>query len=142
VSNLRACGPLAYTDNKHAKQLLYALDDHVWGIQITALEESADFATLDRQKFFTKLKSHELSCKYHPNHDASFTSKVFVISARVGGHDANPTNTILPSLEFVLSSLAAAPDEQYESILDDEITLLARKFWALHNFQNERRRNT
>jgi hypothetical protein len=32
MSNLRACGPLAYTDNECAKQLLYALDDHVWGI--------------------------------------------------------------------------------------------------------------
>jgi uncharacterized protein YbjT (DUF2867 family) len=30
VSNLRACGPLAYTDDECAKQLLYALDDHVW----------------------------------------------------------------------------------------------------------------
>jgi hypothetical protein len=29
VSNLRACGPLAYTDNERAKQLLYALDDYV-----------------------------------------------------------------------------------------------------------------
>jgi hypothetical protein len=27
VSNLRFCGPLAYSDNKHAKQLLYTLDD-------------------------------------------------------------------------------------------------------------------
>jgi hypothetical protein len=30
VSNLRACGPLTYTDNECAKQLLYALDDNVW----------------------------------------------------------------------------------------------------------------
>jgi hypothetical protein len=30
VSNLRTCGPLAYTDNERAKQLLYVLDDHVW----------------------------------------------------------------------------------------------------------------
>jgi hypothetical protein len=29
VSNLRACDPLAYTDDERAKQLLYALDDHV-----------------------------------------------------------------------------------------------------------------
>jgi hypothetical protein len=43
VSNLRACGHLAYTDNECAKQLLYALDDHVWGMKITALEESDDF---------------------------------------------------------------------------------------------------
>jgi hypothetical protein len=27
VNTLRSCGPLSYTDNEHAKQLLYALDD-------------------------------------------------------------------------------------------------------------------
>jgi hypothetical protein len=29
ISNLRSCGPLAYSDNECAKQLLYALDNHV-----------------------------------------------------------------------------------------------------------------
>jgi hypothetical protein len=53
VSNLRACGPLAFTDNERAKQLLYSLDDHVWGMKITALEESADYATLDTEKLFS-----------------------------------------------------------------------------------------
>jgi hypothetical protein len=47
VSNLCSCGPIAYSDNERAKQLLYALDDHMWGMKITALEESADFAALD-----------------------------------------------------------------------------------------------
>jgi hypothetical protein len=75
VSSLRSCGPLAYSDNERAKQLLYALDDSVWGMKITALEESADFATLDTKKLFSKLKSHELSRKGHPNHDASFSSR-------------------------------------------------------------------
>jgi hypothetical protein len=73
VSNLRACGPLAYTDKQHARQLLYALDDHVWAMKIIAFEDSADFATLDTKKLFSKLKSLELSRKGHPNHDASFT---------------------------------------------------------------------
>jgi hypothetical protein len=50
VSSLRSYGPLAYSDNEHAKQLLYALDDSVWGMKITAIEESADFATLDTEK--------------------------------------------------------------------------------------------
>jgi hypothetical protein len=58
VSNLRACGHLPYTDNERAKQLLYALDDLVWGMKITALEESTHFATLDIEKLFSKLKSH------------------------------------------------------------------------------------
>jgi hypothetical protein len=142
VSSLRSCGPLAYSDNEHAKQLLYALDDSVWDMKITALEESADFAILDTEKLFSKLKSHELSTKGHPNHDASLTSETFVTSTRVGGHVANPTNTTDSStLKFTLSSLCAASDEQYESIPDDEIALLARKFRALHRFCKERRRS-
>jgi hypothetical protein len=129
VSSLRSCGPLAYSDNERGKQLLYALDDSVWGIKITTLEESADFATLNTEKLFSKLKCHELSRKGHPNHDASLTSKAFLTSTRVGGHVANPTNTTNSSaLEFALSSLCAASDEQYESISNDEIAILARKF--------------
>jgi hypothetical protein len=58
VSRLCSCGPLAYSNNEYAKQLLYSLDDSVWGMKITALEESADFATLDTEKLFSKLKSH------------------------------------------------------------------------------------
>jgi hypothetical protein len=111
-------------------------------MKITALEESADFATLDTEKLFSKLKSHELSRKGRPNHDASFSSKALITGARVGGHVANPTNTTDSStLEFALSSLCAASDEQYESIPDDEIVLLLRKFRALHRFHKERRRS-
>jgi hypothetical protein len=112
VSSLHSCHPLAYSDIEHAKHLLYALNDSVWGMKIIALEESADFATLDTEKLVSKLKSHELSRKDCPNHDASLTSKAFITSSCVGGHDANPTNTIISSvLEFALSSLAAASDE-------------------------------
>jgi hypothetical protein len=112
VSSLCSCGTLTYYDNECAKQLLYALDDHVWGIKITTLEESADFATLDIEKLFSKLKSHELSRKGRLNHDASLSSKALITSARVGGYDANPTNTTVSStLVFPLSSLAAASDE-------------------------------
>jgi hypothetical protein len=94
VSNLRSCGPLAYSDNDCAKQLLYALDYHVWGMKITGLEESADFAILDAEKLFSKFKSHELSHKGRPNHDTSFSSKALITSALVDDHDANPTSTV------------------------------------------------
>jgi hypothetical protein len=33
-SSLRSCGPLSYSDNERAKQLLYALDDSIWGIKL------------------------------------------------------------------------------------------------------------
>jgi hypothetical protein len=52
-----------------------------------------------------------------------------ITSARVGGHDTNPTNTVSSALEH------------YESIPDDEIALLARKFCALHKFRKEWRRS-
>jgi hypothetical protein len=123
--------------------LLYALDDHIWGIKITALEESTDFATLDTKKLFNKIKSHELSRKGHLNHDASLSSMAFVTSTRVSGHVANPTNTTDSSaLEFALSSLATTSDEQYESISDYEIALLARKLCVLHRFHKEMRRSS
>jgi hypothetical protein len=111
-------------------------------MKITALEESADFTTLDTEKLFSKLKSHKLSRKGHPNHDTSFSSKALITGACVGGYVANPTNiTDSSALEFALSSLSAASDEQYESISDDDIVLLVRKFQALHRFRKERRRS-
>jgi hypothetical protein len=75
-------------------------------MKITALKESANFATLDTEELFNKLKSHELSCKGRPNQDASLTSKALITNARIGGQDANPTNIVSSSFEFALSSLA------------------------------------
>jgi hypothetical protein len=74
-------------------------------------------------------------------HDASLTSKTLITSVCIGGHDSNPTNVVSYALEFTLSSLATAFDEQYESIPDDEIILLARKFHALYKFHKDRRRS-
>jgi hypothetical protein len=111
-------------------------------MKITVLDESADFTTLDIEKLFSKLKSHELSRKGRPNHDNSLTSKAFVTGTHVGGHVANPTNTTDSSaLEFALSYLCAASDEQYESIPDDGIALLVRKFHTLHRFRKDGRRS-
>jgi hypothetical protein len=111
-------------------------------MKITALVKSADLATLETEKLFSKLKSHKLCRKGHPNHDASLSSEALITSARVGDHDSKPINTIVSSaLEFALSSLAAAFNEQFESIPDDEIPLLERKFRALHKFRKEMRRS-
>jgi hypothetical protein len=52
-----------------------------------------------------------------------------------------PNTTDSSALEFALSSLATASDEQYESTPNDEIALLARKFRTLHRFRKERRRS-
>jgi hypothetical protein len=90
VSSLRSCGPLAYFDNERTKQLLYALDDHVWSTKINDLEESVDFANLETEKLFSKLKSHKLSRKDRHNYDASRTSKLVITSVRVRVDDLSP----------------------------------------------------
>jgi hypothetical protein len=110
-------------------------------MKIIAFEESVDFAILGTEKLFSKLKSHELSHQGRPNQNACFTSKALITSAHVGGHVANPTNIVSSALELALSSVAAASDEQYESIPDDKIALRARKFHALHKFHEERTRS-
>jgi hypothetical protein len=82
-------------------------------MKITALEKSINFATLDTEKLFSKLKSHEPSRKGHPNYDASLTSKALVTSARVGGHDANPIITVSSALEFAFKK----PSGQFLSLI-------------------------
>jgi hypothetical protein len=64
-------------------------------MKFTALEESDDFAILDTKKLFSKLRSHELSRKGRPNHDASFTSKALITSNLVVMMLTPPTSSHL-----------------------------------------------
>ena len=41
---------LAFTDNELSKQLLYSLDESIWGGKIAALEEFSYFFTLTCEK--------------------------------------------------------------------------------------------
>jgi hypothetical protein len=97
-------------------------------MKITALEEFADFATLDTKNCLAS--SNLMNCLGKVIRIMMLlSSKALITSARVGGHDANPINTTVSSaLQFTLSSLVAASVEQYESIPDNEIALLVRKF--------------
>jgi hypothetical protein len=60
MSILCSCGPLAYSDNERAKQLLYALDNSVLGMKTTVLEESTYFATLDTENYLES--SNVMNC--------------------------------------------------------------------------------
>jgi hypothetical protein len=87
-------------------------------MKITALEESADFATLDTKKLFSKLKSHELSTKGRPNSDASLTSKALLLVLVLVAMMLTPP-TVLSHLlwsflcplciQFMMSSTRASP---------------------------------
>jgi hypothetical protein len=80
-------------------------------MKITALEKIVDFTTLITKKLFSRLKSHELSRKDHPNYNASFSSNTLITSARIDDYDANSTTAISSASKFTLSSLPAASHE-------------------------------
>ncbi|GJN13656.1 hypothetical protein PR202_gb00386 [Eleusine coracana subsp. coracana] len=109
VCNLRACGNLVYNDNDRAKQLLYSLDENVWGVKIAALEETDEFNTLNYEQLYSKLKSHELSRKSRPNLAIPASSMALLSSSQKGDHSfaSYGTNPSLDksSLEFAFSSL-------------------------------------
>jgi hypothetical protein len=48
-------------------------------MKITVLEESADFVTLDTEKLYSKLKSHELSRKGRLNHEITLMARKFCV---------------------------------------------------------------
>ena len=143
MCNLRACGNLVYNDNDRAKKLLYSLDENVWGVKIAALEETIEFNTLNYEQLYSKLKSHELSRKSHPNIAIPAASMALHSSSQKVSHsDASfGTNPSFDksSLEFALSSLVATSDEQMECIPDEELFLLIRKFRRFYNNRKERR---
>jgi hypothetical protein len=73
------------------------------------------------------------------NHGTDFLLVQIYMDDIIFGDSSHTTDS--SALEFGLSSLCTASDEQYESIPDDEIALLARKFRALHRFCKEMRRS-
>jgi hypothetical protein len=85
---------------------------------ITALEESADFAILDTEKLFSKLKSHELSRKNRSNHDASLTVRILLLVLKlVAMWLTQPTLLTdllwsllyLPCVQLLMSSMRPSP---------------------------------
>jgi hypothetical protein len=73
------------------------------------------------------------------NHGTDFLLVQIYMDNIIFGGSSHTTNS--SALEFGLSCLCTVSDEQYESIPDDEIALLVRKFRALHRFCKERRRS-
>jgi hypothetical protein len=50
---------LPYDDHERALKLLYALDQKVWDVKVTAIIESSGYETLTVDELFSKLKSTE-----------------------------------------------------------------------------------
>jgi hypothetical protein len=58
---------LPYEDHKRALKLLYALDQKVWDVKVSATIESSNYDTIIMDELFSKLKSTEIDYQTKPS---------------------------------------------------------------------------
>jgi hypothetical protein len=138
VNNMRAnVDVLPYDDHDRAVKLLHSLDRTVWGKKFEAIMESEKYDTLIVNELFLKLKSTEV--------DRGMTAKIEgptdSHSLTLIGGSKGKTNANSSNMMFSLSSLMSMPDEEFDVLGEDELTLLTRRFERLHENQVNMRRN-
>jgi hypothetical protein len=127
---------LPYDDHDRAVKLLHSPDRTVWGRKFEAIVESEKYDTLTKNELFSKLKLAEV--------DRGITAKIEGPSpslALVGGSKGK-ANTNPSTRMFSLSFLMCMPDEEFDMLGEDELTLLTRRFERLHENRVNMRRNT
>jgi hypothetical protein len=129
---------LPYDDHDRDVKLLHSLDHTIWGGKFEAIVESEKYDTLTVNKLFSNLKSAEvdrgMTAKLEgPTDSHSLT----LVGGSKGKANTNPSTRM-----FSLSSLMYMPDEEFDVLGEDELTLLTRRFERLHENQMNMRRNT
>jgi hypothetical protein len=139
VNNMRAnVGVLPYDDRDRAVRLLHSLDRIVWGGKFEAIVESEKYDTLMVNELFSKLKLDEV--------DRGMTIKIegptdshslALIGGLKGKSNANPSTGMSS-----LSSLMSLPDEEFDTLEEDELAQLTKRFERMHENRVNSRRNT
>jgi hypothetical protein len=117
-------------------KLLHALDHTLSDGKVEAILESEKYTTLTVNEMFSKLKSaevdHDLTARLESLTDSHSLS---LISGKVAKSNANASSRM-----YSLSYLMSLPDEEFDVLGEDELTLLTRWFESLHeNTRNTRR---
>jgi hypothetical protein len=139
VNNMRAnVDVVPYDDHDRVVKLLHSLDRRIWGGKFKAIVESKKYDTLTVNELLLNLKSAEadrgMTAKIEgPTDSHSLT----LIGGSKGKTNANPSTRI-----FSLFSLMSVPDEEFDVLGEDELTLLTRTFERLHENRVNMRRNT
>jgi hypothetical protein len=138
VNNMSAnVALLPYDDYGRAVKLLHSLDRTIWDEKVKAITESKKYDTLIVNELFSKIKSVELdhgmtACQVIPTDSLSL--------ALVGGKGAK-SNANASSRMYSLSSLMSLPDEEFDVLGEDKLTLLTRRFERLHENRVNTRKN-
>jgi len=126
VNKLRSNKPLlapAYTDLEQALKLLYALDQKVWEVKVSAIIELANYDTLTVDELFSKLKATEVDKLSRARLESPSSGRPMVL---VGSSSANANPNL--SSGFAPSSLVSVIEEQMEALDDDSLALVIAKF--------------
>jgi hypothetical protein len=139
VNNMRAnVDVLPYDDHDRAVKLLNSLDRTVWGGKFEAIVESVKYDTLTVNELFSKLKSAEVDWGMTTQIKGPTDShSLALISGSKGKSNANPSTRM-----FSLFSLMSLPNEEFDVLGEDELTLLTRRFKRMHENRVISRRNT
>jgi hypothetical protein len=117
---------------------LHSLDRTVWGEKFEAIVESEKYDTLTVNELFSKLKSVEVDWGMTAKIEGPTDShSLALIGGSKGKYNANPSTRM-----FYLSSLMSLPDEEFDVLGEDELSLLTRQFERMHESRVNTRRNT
>ena len=126
VNKVRSNKPLlapTYTDHEQALKQLYALDQKVWEVKVSAIIESANYDTLTVDELFSMLKAAEVDKLSRARLESPSSSRPMAL---VGSSNVNANPDL--SSGFALSSLVSATEEQMEALDDDSLALMIAKF--------------
>jgi hypothetical protein len=119
---------LPYDDYERALKVLYALDQKVWDVKVSAIIESTNYDTLMVDELFSKLKSTEIDYQTQDKIKNPSAPTMALVSGNDSSSLANPSQVL-----FSLSSLVFVIEEQLEALRDDELALVINRFSRFHN---------
>jgi hypothetical protein len=135
VNNMRAnVIVLPYDDHDRVIKLLHFLDRTVWSEKVKAILESEMYETLTVDELFSKIKSSEVDggVRVKIENPTDPHSLALVSGSR--------TNANMSSRHFSLSFLVSMPDEEFDVLREEDLTLLSRRFERMYtNLKNARR---
>jgi hypothetical protein len=124
-----------YTEHDQALKLLHVLDPNVWGAKVEDIKESRQYLTIELDDLFSKLKSAEVDRKLQSKHEGSTDHSLSLVGGSKG--NSNPS-----CRQFSLSSLMSIPDEEFDVLGEEVLTLLSRRFDRLHESRRNARRSS
>jgi hypothetical protein len=137
MNNMRAnVAVLPYDDHDRAVKLLHSLDHTVWSGKVEAILESKKYETLTMDEWFSKLKSSEVDRGVRAKIDNPTDPHGLAL---VSG---SRTKANMSSRKFSLSCLVSMPDEEFDVLGDEDLTLLSRRFERMYTNRKNARRSS